>query len=207
MMAARELSEPSPKPRTNEIDDATLRRCRIGDPIAFRAFVVRYQRAVFALLSRLVGHGDHVEDLAQETFVQLFRSLKSFEGRSSLLTWTFGIAHNVCSRYYRHCSRWMVGPRDARELDERPVAAMTERRIDAARVLERCDEVLESSRRPAHQEIFHLRYGERLSIRKIAERVGKSSEAVKVSLRRSRLALADGVPELSAVLDNVAQSA
>ena len=80
-------------------------------------------------------------------------------------------------------------------------------RVDAGRVLERCDEVLEANRRPAHQEIFHLRYGESHSIRTIAELVGKSNEAVKVSLRRSRAVLADNVPELGVVLENVAQSA
>ena len=49
-----------------EIDRATLLRCRAQDRIAFRAFVVRYQRAVFACLSRMLGRGPHVEDLAQE---------------------------------------------------------------------------------------------------------------------------------------------
>jgi RNA polymerase sigma-70 factor (ECF subfamily) len=162
---------------------------------------------VYAFTLKRVRDRAEAEDLTQETFVQLFRSLGSYEGRSSLLTWTFGIAHNVCSHYFRHCSRWMVGPHDARALDERPVESTIERRVDAGRVLERCDEVLATSRREAHQEIFHLRYGESHSIRVIAQKVGKSNEAVKVSLRRSRAALADGVPELDSVLENVAQSA
>ena len=68
-------------------------------------------------------------------------------------------------------------------------------------------EILEANRRPAHQEIFHLRYGESHSIRQIAAKVGKSNEAVKVSLRRSRAVLSDNVPELAIVLENVAQSA
>jgi RNA polymerase sigma-70 factor (ECF subfamily) len=178
-----------------------------GDQSAFGAIYSMYFPRVFAFCLKRVNDRAEAEDLAQETFVQLYRSLESFEGRSSLLTWTFGIAHNVCSRYYRHCSRWMIGSRDGQELEERPVAATTERRIDAMRVLKRCDEVLESSRRPAHREIFRLRYGESLPIRSIAERVGKSKDAVKVSLRRSRSALTNGVPELGAVLDNVAQSA
>jgi RNA polymerase sigma-70 factor (ECF subfamily) len=178
-----------------------------GDQQAFAEIYTTYSPRVFAFCLKRTGDRAEAEDLTQETFVQLYRSLKSFEGRSSLLTWTFGIAHNVCSRHYRYCSRWMVGSRDGQELDERPIQATTERRIDAMRVLRRCDEVLESSRRPAHQEIFHLRYGERLSIRSIAERVGKSKDAVKVSLRRSRSALTNRVPELGAVLDNVAQSA
>ena len=178
-----------------------------GDQQAFAEIYSMYFPRVFGFCLKRVGDRYEAEDLTQETFVQLYRSLESFEGRSSLLTWTFGIAHNVCARYYRHCSRWMVGPRDARELDERPIEPTTERRIDATRVLARCDDVLESSRRPAHQEIFHLRYGERMSIRSISEQVGKSNDAVKVSLRRSRTALTKGVPELRGVLETLAQSA
>jgi RNA polymerase sigma-70 factor (ECF subfamily) len=190
-----------------ERDRALVERVIAGDQIAFSEIYTNYFRRVYAFTLKRVGDTAEAEDLTQETFVQLYRSLPSFEGRSSLLTWTFGIAHNVCSRYFRHCSRWMVGPKDARELDDKPVEATIERRVDAARVLDRCDEVLEANRRPAHQEIFHLRYGESHSIRSIAEKVGKSNEAVKVSLRRSRAVLTDNVPDLAVVLENVAQSA
>jgi len=188
-------------------DREVVRRVLAGDPDAFSEIYDAYFPRVYSFTLKRVGDPAEAEDLTQETFVQLFRSLGSFEGRSSLLTWTFGIAQNVCSRYFRHCSRWMVGPKDARVFNDVPVDSTIERRVDAARVLERCDEVLETARRPAHQEIFHLRYGQRKSIRAIADRVGKSNEAVKVSLRRSRAALSAGVPELGTVLDNVAQSA
>ncbi len=188
-------------------DRALVERVIAGEQDAFAEIYSSYFPRVYAFALRRVRDPAEAEDLTQETFVQLYRSLPSFEGRSSLLTWTFGIAHNVCSRYFRHCSRWMVGPKDARELEDRPVEATIERRVDAARVLDRCDEILEANRRPAHQEIFHLRYGESHSIRAIAEKVGKSNEAVKVSLRRSRAVLTNNVPEIVIVLDNVAQSA
>lgn len=203
---------PSPnRNQTTESDRARDRelvdRVLAGDQMAFSEIYDNYFPRVYAFTLKRVGDPAEAEDLTQETFVQLYRSLPSFEGRSSLLTWTFGIAHNVCSRFFRHCSRWMVGPKDARELDDKPVESTIERKVDAGRVLDRCDEILSESRRPAHQEIFHLRYGESHSIKAIAEKVGKSNEAVKVSLRRSRAVLADNVPELSIVLDNVAQSA
>src|SRR5207302_6215285 len=51
-------------PREPELDRAMLVLCRAQDRAAFRAFVVRYQRMVFALLSRMLGRGPHVEDLA-----------------------------------------------------------------------------------------------------------------------------------------------
>ena len=189
--------------RDRELVDRVL----AGDPLAFSEIFDSYFQRVYAFTLKRVGDPAEAEDLTQETFVQLYRSLPSFEGRSSLLTWTFGIAHNVCSRFFRHCSRWMVGPKDARELDDKPVESTIERKVDAARVLDRCEEILSENRRPAHQEIFHLRYGESHSIKAIAQKVGKSNEAVKVSLRRSRAVLADNVPEIAVVLEHVAQSA
>ncbi len=190
-----------------ERDRQLVARVLEGDQAAFSEIYDSYFPRVYAFTLKRVGDPAEAEDLTQETFVPLYRSLPSFEGRSSLLTWTFGIAHNVCSRFFRHCSRWMVGPKDARELDDKPVESTIERKVDAGRVPDRCDEILEANRRPAHQEIFHLRYGESHSIRDIAEKVGKSNEAVKVSLRRSRAVLSDNVPELAVVLDNVAQAA
>jgi len=190
-----------------ERDMAWVTRVRAGDQAAFSEVYSAFFPRVYAFIYRRIGDKAEAEDLTQETFVQLYRSFDSYEGRSSLLTWTFGIAHNVCSRYFRHCSRWMVGPKDARELEDHPSDAAIESRLDATHLLKRCDEVLETSRRPAHQEIFRLRYAESQSIRAIAKQLGKTSEAVKVSLRRSRNALVDGVPELDLILDNVAHSA
>jgi len=62
--------------------------------MAFRAFVVRYERMVFALLSRMLGHGPEVEDLAQETFVRAYRAFPDFDptGPAKVSTWLLTIA-------------------------------------------------------------------------------------------------------------------
>ncbi len=189
---------------SREEDRARVDRVLAGDPDAFAEIYEAYFRRVYAFTLKRVRDPAEAEDLTQETFVQLYRSLPSFEGRSTLLTWTFGIAHHLCSRYYRHCSRWMVGSRNAQTFQEAAVESTVEQCIDASRALARCDAVLESSRREAHREIFRLHYAQRKSIRAIADEVGKSNEAVKVSLRRSRAAMARKVPELDAVLDAAA---
>jgi RNA polymerase sigma-70 factor (ECF subfamily) len=72
-------SPPDPLPLRAEIDRPTLARCRAGDPVAFRAFVIRYQRPVFACLSRILGRGSHVDDLAQEVFLRAFRAFPAFD--------------------------------------------------------------------------------------------------------------------------------
>src|SRR5262245_33206807 len=83
-----ETGKPAP------LDSAVIARCRAQDPMAFRAFVVRYERMVFALLSRMLGRGPEVEDLAQETFVRAYRAFPGFdpEGPAKVSTWLLTIA-------------------------------------------------------------------------------------------------------------------
>jgi RNA polymerase sigma-70 factor (ECF subfamily) len=79
-------------PRT-ELDPTTLARCKEHDPLAFRAFVAQYQRAVFALLGRILASRD-IEDLAQETFLRAYRAFPTFdiERSSKASTWLLTIA-------------------------------------------------------------------------------------------------------------------
>ncbi len=96
MSRALALADAAPPPAT-EVDDLTLARARNGDRAAFRAIVVRYQRPVFAVLSRMLapsGRQAAVEDLAQETFIRLLRALPEFgrDGRSRLGSFVLTIA-------------------------------------------------------------------------------------------------------------------
>ncbi len=93
-MMAFPMAAPDPRKTETELEPGVLQRCSEGDPLAFRAFVVRFERPVFALLSRVLGRGPHVEDLAQETFLKAFRALPGFdpEGSAKLSTWLFTIA-------------------------------------------------------------------------------------------------------------------
>jgi RNA polymerase sigma-70 factor (ECF subfamily) len=77
-----------------EIAPGLLSRCQAGEPAALRAFVECHQRAVFALLSRIVGRHPDVEDLAQETFLRAIRALPAFngDGAARLSTWLLTIA-------------------------------------------------------------------------------------------------------------------
>ena len=77
-----------------ELDRPTLVRCKAHDREAFRAFVVRYQRPVFACLSRMLGRGPHVEDLAQEVFLRAYRAMPTFDldGAAKPSTWLLAIA-------------------------------------------------------------------------------------------------------------------
>lgn len=90
-----------------ELEPALLERCQAGEPAALRAFVERYQRPVFALLSRILGRQPEVEDLAQETFLRAFRALAGFDPGGSarpstwLLTIATRLALDVCRKRAR----------------------------------------------------------------------------------------------------------
>ena len=80
-----------------ELDSETLAACRVACPRALRLFVVRYQHMVFAYLSRTLGSGPHVEDLAQEVFLRACRGLGAFDagGSARPSTWLLTIAGRV----------------------------------------------------------------------------------------------------------------
>jgi RNA polymerase sigma-70 factor (ECF subfamily) len=82
------------RPEGGELDPGLLSLCQAAEPAALRAFVEHYQRAVFALLSRIMGRCPEVEDLAQETFLRAIRALPGFDvaGAARLSTWLLTIA-------------------------------------------------------------------------------------------------------------------
>jgi RNA polymerase sigma-70 factor (ECF subfamily) len=94
MMAIAAAPETRRALAPSELDRPTLERCRAQDRAAFRAFVVHYQRVVGACLSRMLGRGPHVEDLAQEVFLRAYRAMPTFEidGSAKPSTWLLTIA-------------------------------------------------------------------------------------------------------------------
>src|SRR5215471_5707868 len=78
----------------NSSADLVARACQ-GDHEAFRLIFERYSRPVLSFIYDLVGDRDLAEELAQETFVRAYRSLKSLREETKLSTWLFGIAKNV----------------------------------------------------------------------------------------------------------------
>jgi len=87
----------APAASPGELDAETLAECRAGSARALRLFVVRYQNVVFAYLSRTLGAGPHVEDLAQEVFLRACRGLARFDasGTARPSTWLLTIANRV----------------------------------------------------------------------------------------------------------------
>ena len=172
-------------------DEAWLDRLQTGDESAFVEFYEAYRGSVEGFIRKRVAIGSDVEDLTQETFLQASRSIGRFGRRSSLSTWLFGIARNVCRHHFRSTSRWMVRAH-AMSVPTRDQAedARIEARVDARRQLDRIEKLIDERRGAEGASIFELRFVEGRSTAQIASRTGKSTDAVKMNIRRSRLVIA-----------------
>ncbi|MDR1369730.1 MAG: sigma-70 family RNA polymerase sigma factor [Dysgonamonadaceae bacterium] len=68
---------------------------KAGDSSAFSHIVSAYQKMVFNIILRIVSHREDAEDITQEVFVKVFRSLSNFKEESEFSTWLYRIAYNT----------------------------------------------------------------------------------------------------------------
>jgi RNA polymerase sigma-70 factor, ECF subfamily len=183
--SARVAEDPS------DVDELTLARARRGDRQAFRALVERYERPVFALLGRMLfraGRESLVEDLAQETFVRVFRGLPAFgaDGRNNVGAWILTIAARLAIDELRRQQPHAVSL-DADTLAVASPSATDEpserRRVAAA--IERAVAALG----PEYRAAFLLREVHDMDYESIAEALRVDVGTVKSRLSRARAAL------------------
>ena len=83
-----------------------VKRCLTGDQRACSELVEAYARMVGTVIWRATGDQNAVEDLAQETFLRVFRALPYFDARAKLSTWIYTIAHRIAIDHLRKSGRW-----------------------------------------------------------------------------------------------------
>ncbi len=177
-----------------ELDELTLRRAQRGEPAACRALVERYQRPVFALLHRMMGRRrDRVEDLAQETFLSVFRSLGQFAplGPARLSSWILTIASRRAIDELRRGGE-PPGALDSELLVSPARADDRARRRDLGRRVERAIGELA----PEYRAAFLLREMHGLEYAEIARALSIDLGTVKSRLARARAALRAALADL-----------
>jgi RNA polymerase sigma-70 factor (ECF subfamily) len=95
------MKEPVPpaQPSTDNSDLLLVERTLAGDQHAFELLVIKYQRRIQRLISRMVRDSDLVEDIAQETFIRAYRALHQFRGDAQFYTWLYRIAVNTAKKF------------------------------------------------------------------------------------------------------------
>lgn len=105
-------------PRPLEADDGLLTAVAAGDGDAFRRLLDAHLDAIHSYLYRMTGSRADAEDLAQETFLRVWRKASTFEpGRVRATTWIHTIAHNVCVDTFRR-NRFTHVEDDVAQADE-----------------------------------------------------------------------------------------
>ena len=171
-----------------------------GDELCFDELYRRFRHRIYGFALKRLGDPSEAEDVAQDVFLQVHRCLASFQGRSSLLTWMFGIAHNQVCRRFRRKTPPIVSLDDFDTAELCAADCPADRRAEATRVLQRCGEAVDAELSASQRRIFYLTYAENQSNRCVAKQLGKSRQAVKISLFRSRRTLAKHTPGLETVL-------
>lgn len=178
--------------------EALIQRCLQGDQRAWEAIVHQHRRKVFNVAYKFVGRHDEAEDLTQDVFLKIFKSLATFDRRANFQTWLISVSRNLCIDHYRSV-------RKERETIDRdvnadhlspasptrdPVAALEQR--DRVELLRRALGGLAPSLRTA----VVLRDLQELSYQEIANRLQLPEGTVKSRINRGRIELARQVRKL-----------
>jgi RNA polymerase sigma-70 factor (ECF subfamily) len=188
---------PAAASATNAIDDL-IQRCLRGDQAAWDSIVQQHWRKVFNVAYKFVGKHEEAEDLAQDIFLKIFRSLDTFDRRANFQTWLISVSRNLCIDHYRSIrkERETIDRNiDASELspisrDAGPIAVLEQR--DRAAVLRQALARLPDTLRTA----VIMRDIQELSYQEIADTLDLPEGTVKSRINRGRTELARHVRKL-----------
>jgi RNA polymerase sigma-70 factor (ECF subfamily) len=169
-------------------DLALAQRCVAGDVAAQRELYHREKRRVHAVLYRLLGSNAHMDDLIQEAFLQIFRSLRNYRGEASLGTWVdrctvrVGYGHIASKRL-----RAVPLPEDHDPPADQPNAESTTHAREASRRLYALLDRVEAKQRVAF--VLHVVEGRPMA--EVAQLMDATVVATKVRVWRARRAIED----------------
>ena len=184
-------------PSSGDIE-ALIQRCLSGDQSAWDRIVRTYWRKVFNVAYKFVGKHDEAEDLAQDIFLKIFKSLDTFDRRANFQTWLISISRNLCIDHYRSVRKereTIDRDVDANELspvshEESPAAALEQR--DRVTLLRHALAELPDTLRTA----VLLRDIQEWSYQEIADKLRLPEGTVKSRINRGRTELARQIRKL-----------
>lgn len=161
-------------------DDATLvRRCLRDDSAAIQSLVERFQGDVLGLCLRLLHHRHDAEDVCQEVFIRVFRSLRRWDSKRPLKPWIMSIAFNRCKTWLGQRAR---RPELVDYLHETAAGPAHEEPSELAGEIQ----IALTALRVEYRTVFVLYHEQGLAYDDIAAAVGKPVGTVKTWLHRAR---------------------
>jgi len=162
-------------------DEAALvRRCLRGEAQAFHDLVDRFQAEVYGLCVRLLNHRHDAEDVTQEVFVRVFRSLRRWDSKRPLKPWLMGIAVNRCRTWLAQRNR---RPELSDYLQDTAPGPLSD---DVAELLREIQAALRELR-PEYRSVFVLFHEQGQAYEDIAAALKCPVGTIKTWLHRARL--------------------
>jgi RNA polymerase sigma-70 factor (ECF subfamily) len=183
----------------SELERTLLRRLRDRDERAFRELLETHRDRVFNITYRMLGNRAEAEDVAQEVFITVFKTIETFREESKFSTWLYRVTVNHCKNRIKYLAR--RHDRDRDELDENlsqqtngaatglPVRGAQPDKALASAQMEKLLQEAIANLDDDHRIVVVLRDVEDLSIEEICEITGLPDGTVKSRLHRARLVL------------------
>ena len=157
-----------------------------GDTQEFSILVDQYKDLVFTVAIRTLKNREEAEEVAQDTFIKVFKSLKNFKGDAKLSSWIYRIAYNTClDRVKKH----------KKELKNTPIEEVKSEAVmemgnaldemvmqERAETIKRCIQLLS----PVDAALLTLFYFEEKDLKEMAKALNLSANTAKVKLFRAR---------------------
>ncbi len=179
-------------------DEQLIDRVRQGHSDAYRVLVERHKSYIYTLVYRMVPHKETAEDLTQEVFVKLFRSLAHFRGDAKFTTWLYRMTTNLVTDFRRSQKRkpyealldkmkgWFT---DAREQPEEMAMLKDEQERMQALLSELPDK---------YRLIMYLFHYKQLSYQEMSEVTGLPMKTLETRLYRGKAMLKEKWLEVNA---------
>ena len=189
-----------------DVDAELVARVQRGEKRAFDLLVLKYQRKIMRLLSRMIRDPSEIEDLTQEAFIKAYRALPQFRGDSAFYTWLYRIAINTARNWQaahnrRPVSSSLVETADGEtfdEIDNLTDISTPESMLASRQIAETVNAAMQSLPEDLRTAIL-LREIEGMSYEDIAQSMGCPIGTVRSRIFRAREAIAS---QLKSVLGN-----
>ena len=173
--------------------ETLIQRCLRGDQAAWARIVRQYWRKVFNVAYKFVGRQEEAEDLTQDIFLKVFKSLATFDRRANFQTWLISVSRNLCIDHYRSVRKERESLDRGVDTDDAgaaghpepgPIAALEQR--DRVALLRQALAALPPTLRTA----VVMRDLQELSYQEIADKLHLPEGTVKSRINRGRTELA-----------------
>ena len=178
----------------NDSDDFLIKQFRKGNSKCFDQLLERYKQRVFSYIFQMVKDHDNTNDIFQEVFIKVIKSLKkdTYNHEGKLLSWILRIAHNQVIDYFRKNSKMPIAGRSSNSNEDFDIfdhIKLEEKSAEDVMIDQQISEdirLLIEELPKEQMEVVKMRYFLQMSLKDISEKTGVS---INTSLGRMRYAL------------------